>query len=115
MKDRWLIVENTQIRLTFASDEYLEICEGIRRQFGQYSLMVHQPHTTPGQHHIHVLLKNKKLFAINRDGSAHDQSHGYTLPREAREFLRKEFPGWTIPDILESISNEQMIAEGMDE
>jgi hypothetical protein len=108
---------DTPIRITFVSDSDQKLDEGIHQTLGNYHLRFDPPHSPSGQHHIHVALRkgNKKLFAVNKDGTAHDQSHGVQLPREVRDHLRSIRPDWIIPDLLESISAPKLIAESMDD
>lgn len=64
---------------------------------GQYSAQRHGPHTPKGQHHLHVYAKNNELFAINKDGTAHDDSHGAQIPSKVHRSLRNLFPDYNIP------------------
>lgn len=64
---------------------------------GKYSVQKHPPHTQPGQHHLHLYAKNNHLFAINKDGTAHDQSHGVRIPNKVADELKKQFPDFSIP------------------
>ena len=73
---------------------------------GIYFYDKHQPHANTGQYHIHVYLKNNEIFAINWDGSAHDQSHHRVIPRRVFQALQARFPGMVLPAdrIIESIA-----------
>lgn len=73
----------------------------------KYSAKEHSPHVKPNQHHLHVYAKNKYIFAINKDGTAHDGSHGIHIPNKVADALRVKFPDYTIPDdnFLESASS----------
>lgn len=53
--------------------------------------------STKTQHHAHVFAQNGKqqLFAVNRDGSAHDRSHQVKLPSKIADLLRDN--GYDIP------------------
>ncbi|MCF7802493.1 MAG: hypothetical protein K9N34_10820 [Candidatus Marinimicrobia bacterium] len=64
---------------------------------GLYSYKKHPPHIPNGQSHLHLYMKNNKLFAINKDGTAHDKSHGITIPKKVGEKLRIIFPDYKIP------------------
>ena len=55
----------------------------------------HDPKT--GQEHIHVYVKGKELFAMNRDGTAHDRSHKYQIPNVVAKEIKKQFPHFTLP------------------
>jgi hypothetical protein len=53
--------------------------------------------STKTQDHVHVFYKtNKQLFAVNRDGSAHDSSHQTTISKPVANFLRNKL-GFDIP------------------
>jgi len=52
----------------------------------------------PGaQNHLHIYDKNGQLFAINWDGSAHDQSHGATIPKRVYDVLKMKYPDLNLP------------------
>jgi hypothetical protein len=67
---------------------------------GAYSVRKDQPHNPPpvGKYHLHVYQKNRELFAINFDGTAHDQSHGVQIPKKVADALRARFPKLEIPE-----------------
>lgn len=62
-----------------------------------YSTIKHPPHTLKGKSHLHVYCKNNQLFAINIDGSAHDQSHGVIIPKKVAKVIRQKFPDFKLP------------------
>ena len=64
---------------------------------GKYSVRRDSPHSDSGQYHLHVYNRNNQLFAINRDGTAHDQSHGCRIPNKVAKVLRIKFPDYRIP------------------
>lgn len=79
--------------------EQLEEAKGPGRPLaGKYYYRVDRPPPESGQIHVHVYAKNNHIFAINKDGSAHDASHGFTIPNKAASALRRRFPDWKIPD-----------------
>lgn len=51
----------------------------------------------PNKKHIHVMKKGKEIFAINKDGSAHDGSAGKIIPREIYNILKQRYPGFNFP------------------
>ncbi|SEI56338.1 hypothetical protein SAMN05518849_10188 [Sphingobium sp. AP50] len=57
----------------------------------------HTAHVTPGQDHLHFYQNGAKLYAINRDGSAHDASHGKKMARWAQDGVKDNYPGFTLP------------------
>jgi hypothetical protein len=59
--------------LTKAAAKYHELGSG-------YTARVDGVHVLPGQRHVHVFLRGNELFALNADGTAHDQSHGVDIP-----------------------------------
>ena len=60
-------------------------------------IFFHTAHVQPGQDHLHFKLNGAKLYAINRDGSAHDASHGKQMARWAQEGMRDSYLGFTVP------------------
>lgn len=64
---------------------------------GQYSAILHRAHIEPGQDHLHILVKRHQLAALNKDGTAHDSSHGIRLPNRVVTAIRAKFPKFTIP------------------
>lgn len=71
---------------------------------GPYSADEHPSHITPNQQHLHIYFRNTKLFAINRDGTAHDASHGYRIPNKVAKALSQKFPKYQIAkdNVIES-------------
>jgi hypothetical protein len=55
--------------------------------------------------HLHFFLNGKKLGAINRDGTAHDRSHGVRIPNHVADFIKTSYPDFQIPsnNIIESV------------
>jgi len=64
---------------------------------GAYFYDKHQLHAPTGQYHLHVYLKNNEIFAINWDGSAHDQSHQTVIPGKVFKALKAKFPDMVLP------------------
>ena len=71
---------------------------------GKYSALLHKAHVPGGQDHIHVFARQNQLFAINRDGTAHDRSHGVRIPNRVADAIRAEFPNFNLPldNLIES-------------
>ena len=71
-----------------------------------YSAQYHVDRTGRGQNHIHVYCKNNQLFALNRDGTAHDQSHGVRIPGKVARAIQQRFPDIQLPpdNIIEKAS-----------
>jgi hypothetical protein len=65
---------------------------------GTYSYQKHNSHGAAGQYHLHLYNRNNQIFAINKDGTAHDASHKAEIPNVVADALRQKFPDWTIPD-----------------
>lgn len=64
---------------------------------GQYSAKTHQAHSSGGYKHIHVYARNKQIFALNKPGTGHDQSHGVKIPNKVAKAIRKQFPDFDLP------------------
>lgn len=64
---------------------------------GQYSARLDKAHSSTGQDHLHIYAKNNQLFAINKDGTAHDRSHGAQIPNRVAAAIRAEFPDFRLP------------------
>ena len=64
---------------------------------GKYTVRRDTPHSDSGQYHLHVYDRNNQLFAINKDGTAHDQSHGCRIPNKAADALRSMYPDFCFP------------------
>lgn len=79
---------------------------------GQYTAQLHRAHSHVGQDHIHVYAKNGQIFALNRDGTAHDRSHNQRIPNKVAEAIPKYFPGFKIPpnNLIETASDEILSA-----
>jgi hypothetical protein len=77
-----------------------------------YSAQKHAAHASPGYEHLHVYSKQNHLFAMNRDGSAHDDSHGYRIPNRVAQAIRTRFPDFIIPsnNLIESFEAAQVNA-----
>ena len=104
-------VDGYVVHILFANSDGGLLVEGKSKTFelgGQYSAMLHQAHSNPGQIHIHVYAKNRKLFAMNQDGSAHDRSHQTRIPNEVATAISKKFPSFTLPpdNFIESAPRE---------
>ena len=64
---------------------------------GQYSASLHRAHIPGGQNHLHIFAKQNQLAALNKDGTAHDASHGIRLPNRVVAGILSNFPEFTIP------------------
>jgi hypothetical protein len=77
--------------------EYLEE-SGHRYDLGKgRSVVFHRGHTPQNQDHLHFYLKKNHLYALNRDGTAHDASHGMMMHRWAMDTLTTNYPDFIIP------------------
>jgi hypothetical protein len=61
------------------------------------AVMFHRAHVPSGQDHLHFLIKRDKLYALNRDGTAHDASHGRQMHRWAMDAVRSRYPDFQLP------------------
>ena len=57
----------------------------------------HTAHVPRGQDHLHFYQNDSKLYALNRDGTAHDASHGKKMSRWATDAVKDNYPGFTLP------------------
>jgi hypothetical protein len=64
---------------------------------GKYSAILHKAHVPGGQDHLHVFARQNQLFALNRDGSAHDRNHGIQIPNRVADAIRNAYPEFTLP------------------
>jgi hypothetical protein len=72
---------------------------------GRYSAVKHSAHTPQGRDHLHVYARQNQLFALNVDGTAHDQSHQTRIPNKVAAAIKARFPEFTVPDnnFIESV------------
>ena len=72
------------------------------------AVMFHRGHVPNSQDHLHFLLKGKKLYALNRDGTAHDASHGSQMHRWAMDAVQNRYPDFKVPPrgLIESMLME---------
>ena len=86
------------------------LCEpipGIKR-YG-YRIDIPYGEQRPGnQKHMHIYVKDKEIFAINVDGTAHDGYHNVKIPEKIIPFLKDK--GITIPqnNIIECLTTEEL-------
>ena len=72
---------------------------------------------TKTQDHLHFYHNGSQLFAINRDGTAHDRSHGYKISKRHADIIANDFD-FTLPDsnIIEScpcaVETTLLLSEG---
>jgi hypothetical protein len=81
------------------------------------SILFHKAHVLNTQDHLHFQVKGAKIAAVNKDGTAHDQSHGFKLQKWAMEGAAKHYPDFKIPKdrIIEQLMAEpgnQVLNEG---
>lgn len=94
-------------------DSKLLLLEAQRRGVplgGPYSAQYHTARVQPGQNHVHVYHKNNQLFALNADGSAHDNSHGVRIPGRVAQAIQRMFPDIQVPKdrLIEAISLDDL-------
>ena len=75
------------------------LCEGGKTlQLGKgRSVRFDRAHVPGGQDHLHFLQKGNNLFALNRDGTAHDRSHGIQMAKWTMDYIKTNHPEWTVP------------------
>lgn len=85
------------------------------RLAGGKAAVFHRAHTPSTQDHLHFYLKQNQLYAINKDGTAHDASHGLKLHNWAVDLVKSEYPNFKIPptNVIESMfaAGYQLIVE----
>lgn len=64
---------------------------------GTYSVKKHQPHVPGCDYHLHVYDVQNQIFAINKNGTAHDGYHGVRIPNKVYKAIQKQYPTWTLP------------------
>ena len=65
---------------------------------GDFSYRVDTATTGTNAKHIHVFKKKNEIFAINFDGTAHDDWHQTPIPKKVAKKLESLFDDITIPD-----------------
>lgn len=77
---------------------------------GKYSAQLHKAHSMVGKEHIHVYEKNNQLFAMNIDGTAHDNSHKTRIPNRVANAITQHFPQFILPkdNLIEDAPKEIM-------
>lgn len=94
------MVEEYHVHMLFESATDGILAEAKHRGLplgGQYSAQLHSAHSSVGQQHVHVYAKNNQLFALNKDGSAHDASHKIQIPNKVAKAIQDKFPGFNLP------------------
>lgn len=84
---------------------------------GPYSAQQHAGHTAAGQEHLHVYLKQNQIFSLNKDGTAHDKSHGVRIPNRVADAIRELFPDFDLPEdnLIETIAKDEDLIKRINE
>ncbi|KQI72390.1 hypothetical protein AN191_09805 [Loktanella sp. 5RATIMAR09] len=61
------------------------------------AIIHHKAHIPNNQDHLHFEVKGTRFAAINKDGTAHDRSHGIKLQRWAVDGASKHYPDFRVP------------------
>ena len=61
------------------------------------AVIFHRAHVPNTQDHLHFEQRGHTLYAMNRDGSAHDGSHGKQMHRWAVDAVKDRYPGFKLP------------------
>lgn len=101
-------IDGYNIVVTFHDDKSELLLEAKHKGvplIGTYSVIKHQPHNPTGHYHLHVYDGNNQIFAINRNGTAHDGFHGVKIPSKVYDELKKRYKDWLLPvnKIIESV------------
>lgn len=72
------------------------------------AILHHKAHIPNTQDHLHFRVKGTNIAAINKDGSAHDKSHGVELQKWATDGAKKHYPDFHVPKdgLIESIFSD---------
>jgi len=75
---------------------------------GVYSADLHKARIPSGQDHLHIYARQNHLFAINKDGTAHDRSHGAHIPNRVADAIKQNFPDFVLPkdNLIESAPSD---------
>lgn len=60
-------------------------------------ILFHKAHVPQGQDHLHFVVRGHKVAALNKDGTAHDQSHGVQLQRWAIDGASEHYAEFKMP------------------
>ena len=60
-------------------------------------ILFHKAHVPNTQAHIHFQVKGANIAAVNKDGSAHDRSHGIQLQKWAIDGMTNHYPNFNSP------------------
>ena len=109
MKEEVLKIEDITVIIFYHADDSIFVNEAKSRGnylIGNYSYLKHPPHTIPGDYHLHVYDGNNQIFAINKNGTAHDGYHGVRIPNKVYFTLKSKFPNWNFPadKVIESFN-----------
>jgi len=101
-KNQWFSfdIDEYTVHVLFDSQEQNQLTEAKHKGTplgGQYSAQLHNPHSSTGQKHLPVYAKNNQLFSLNKDGSAHDQSHKNRIPNKVAKSILAKFPDFKLP------------------
>ena len=94
-------IDTEFIHILFRNNETSALFEAKNRGKpvgGAYSLQFHKKHSQKDKDHIHAYEKNKQLFALNIDGTAHDRSHKVRIPNKLAKGIRNHFPYIILPN-----------------
>ena len=109
------VVDEYFVEITFRGDDPYTINEARKKGSiplgGKYSARLDPPHVPSGQKHLHLFAKGNQLAAVNKDGSAHDRSHGIRIPDRVAGAIKTRFPHFEIPknNMIETVSRAQYL------
>ena len=61
------------------------------------SIIFHRANVPGVQDHLHFRVRGANIAAVNKDGTAHDRSHGVQLQRWAIDGAKEHYPGIKVP------------------
>lgn len=98
---RWVsfTIEEYAVHILFESIDNILLAEAERwvSLGGNISARLDAARYKNGQEHIHVKVKDKTIFALNRDGSAHDGYHKFQIPNKVARAIALNFPLFKLP------------------
>jgi hypothetical protein len=100
MKEETINIEGFEMVMTHHDSEPEFLTEAKSKGtplIGNYSFMKHSAHGFKGDYHLHVYDGKREIFAINKNGTAHDGYHGVRIPNKVFHTLKTRFGDWNFP------------------
>jgi hypothetical protein len=110
MKNDEFVIDKVRVTVTLFDDKDIQRLDEAQHRgdplVGKYSHMLHKAILLQFKDHIQVYARNNQIFAINKDGTAHDGYHKVKIPGRVADELRSRYPDWSIPmdNLIEAVS-----------